>query len=274
MANYIEITFAVPDTDLQQVLIAQLAEEGFEGFEENETTLKGFIPEKDYEAVNVQAIADGHQVSFTTSLIESQNWNAVWESNFDPVVVDDFVAIRAGFHEPVAGVEHEIVITPKMSFGTGHHATTFMMLRQMRQLDFTGKKVFDFGTGTGVLAILAEKRGAADVYAIDYDDWSIENATENCANNQCSRIRLHQADNAADAGKADIILANINKNVILDNLIHLKNDLNEGGALLLSGLLISDEADIVNAARPLSLELKGKEVMNNWICLVLGISTK
>jgi len=273
MANYIEITFLVTDTELQQVLIAQLSEEGFEGFEENESALKAFIPEGDYEKDKVQTIAEAHQVTFSATLIESQNWNAVWESNFDPVVVDDFVAVRAGFHEPVAGVELEIVITPKMSFGTGHHATTYMMMRQMRQLDFTGKKVFDFGTGTGVLAILAEKRGAADVYAIDYDDWSIENAMENCANNQCSCVRLHQADNAADAGKSDIILANINKNVILDNLAHLKNDLNEKGVLLLSGLLISDEEDIVNAAKPLSLQLVKKDVMNNWICLVMEAST-
>nr|HPH32305.1 50S ribosomal protein L11 methyltransferase [Chitinophagaceae bacterium] len=180
MANYIEITFPVTDTELQQVLIAQLSEEGYEGFEENDSSLKAFIPEAGYEKEKVQNIADAHLVTFSATLIESQNWNAVWESNFDPVVVDDFVAVRAGFHEPVAEVELEIVITPKMSFGTGHHATTYMMMRQMRQLDFTGKKVFDFGTGTGVLAILAEKRGAADVYAIDYDDWSIENATENC----------------------------------------------------------------------------------------------
>jgi len=269
MANYIELTFPVTDTELQQVLIAQLSEEGFEGFEENETDLKAFIPETDYEIEKVQTIADAHQVTFSATLIESQNWNAVWESNFDPVVVDDFVAVRAGFHEPVAGVQLEIVITPKMSFGTGHHATTYMMMRQMRQLDFSGKKVFDFGTGTGVLAILAEKRGAADVYAIDYDDWSIENATENCTNNQCSHVRLNLADNAADAGKSDIILANINKNVILDNLAHLKNALNEGGLVLLSGLLISDEADIINAAKPLSLQLVRKDVMNNWICLVM-----
>jgi ribosomal protein L11 methyltransferase len=184
--------------------------------------------------------------------------------------VDDFVAIRAEFHEPVNGVEFEIVITPKMSFGTGHHATTFMMLRQMRLLDFNNKKVVDFGTGTGVLAILAEKMGAAEITGIDYDDWSIENATENCQHNQCSRIRLHQSDNAAGIEKADIILANINKNVILDNLAHLKNALNDGGVLLLSGLLITDEEDIVNTANPLSLRLTGKEVKNNWICLAMG----
>lgn len=269
MANHIELTLDVTDPELQQVLIAKLAEEGFEGFEETELCLKAFIPEPDYPEAIVSAIAAEHQVAFSKAIIEAQNWNAVWESNFDPVVVDDFVAIRAGFHEPVAGVELEIVITPKMSFGTGHHATTFMMMRQMRQLNFSGKMVFDFGTGTGVLAILAEKRGAADVYAIDYDEWSIDNAQENCTNNDCTMIRLEQADTAAHATPADIILANINKNVILDNLTHLKNGLKPGGILLLSGLLTTDEADIIQAAQPLGLVLTGKEELNKWICLKL-----
>lgn len=270
MANHIEIIFPVADTELQQVLIAQLSEEGFEGFEETEQELRAFIPEALFKKDRVNEIAASHAVTFTEQVIEGQNWNAVWESNFEPVTVDDFVAIRAEFHEPVNGVEFEIVITPKMSFGTGHHATTFMMLRQMRLLDFNNKKVVDFGTGTGVLAILAEKMGAAEITGIDYDDWSIENATENCQHNQCSRIRLHQSDNAAGMEKADIILANINKNVILDNLAHLKNALNDGGVLLLSGLLITDEEDIVNTANPLSLRLTGKEVKNNWICLAMG----
>ncbi|MBN8685369.1 MAG: 50S ribosomal protein L11 methyltransferase [Chitinophagales bacterium] len=269
MANHIEITIPVAETELQQVLIARLADTGFEGFEETDLLLKAFIPEAEYREEELRAIIKEYNLSFTKTVIESQNWNAVWESNFDPVVVDDFVAVRAGFHKPVAGVEKEIVITPKMSFGTGHHATTFMMMRQMRALDFGGKKIIDFGTGTGVLAILAEKMGAADVIAIDYDDWSIDNARENCINNTCSHVHLQLADNAAGAGKADIILANINKNVILDNLEHLKNSLNKNGVLLLSGLLITDEADIVKAALPMSLVLKGKEVMNNWICLVM-----
>ncbi len=126
------------------------------------------------------------QLSFSKTIIEETNWNQVWESNFDPVIVDDFVAVRAHFHEPIKNVQHEIVITPKMSFGTGHHATTYMMMQQMRELDFAGKNVFDFGTGTGVLAILAEKLGAQKVIAIDNDDWSIENADENVKRNNCT----------------------------------------------------------------------------------------
>lgn len=270
MKQYIQIEFQNISVEQSDLLLAALSEIGFEGFEEEVNSLKAFIPAADFDEAGIKEIAARNNLSFNQTIIGETNWNAVWESNFQPVLVDDFVAVRADFHEPIAGVKHEVIITPKMSFGTGHHATTFMMLRQMRLLDFNNKKVVDFGTGTGVLAILAEKMGAAEITGIDYDDWSIENATENCQHNQCSRIRLHQSDNAAGIEKADIILANINKNVILDNLAHLKNALNDGGVLLLSGLLITDEEDIVNAAKPLSLRLTGKEVKNNWICLAMG----
>ncbi|MBI3140144.1 MAG: 50S ribosomal protein L11 methyltransferase [Sphingobacteriales bacterium] len=270
MPNHIEITFPVADPELQQVLVARLAEEGFEGFEETDNDLKAFIKEAGYIPSVVEEIAAIYTVPFTVKQVAAQNWNALWESSFQPVVVDDFVALRAAFHEPVAAVELEIVITPKMSFGTGHHATTWLMIRQMRALDFRGKNVFDFGTGTGVLAILAEKRGAAEVLAVDYDDWSIENAEENRVMNQCSKIRIVKADTAASAGKQDIILANINKNVILDNLQLLQSGLNKGGVMLLSGLLAADEEDIRAAAARLSLQLVDKQEKNGWICLLFS----
>ena len=130
------------------------------------------------------------QIGFSETTIEETNWNQVWESSFEPVVVDDFVAVRADFHEPIKGIKHEIVITPKMSFGTGHHATTYMMLEQMGKLDFKDKRVLDFGTGTGVLAILAEKMGAKKIIAIDNDEWSIENANENIKRNNCVAVEL------------------------------------------------------------------------------------
>ena len=134
------------------MLLAQLTSIGFEGFEEGENNLKGFIPFSDYDEELLFEISSTHSVSFTKSIIEETNWNAVWESNFQPVVVDDYVGIRADFHEPILGVQLEIVITPKMSFGTGHHATTYMMIQHMEGIDFKNKTVFDFGTGTGVLA--------------------------------------------------------------------------------------------------------------------------
>ena len=249
------------------MLLAQLNEIGFDGFEEEENSLKAFIPANDFIGAALKEIAANHNLSFNQSTIEEANWNAVWESNFQPVIVDDFVGIRAGFHKPITGVEHEIVITPKMSFGTGHHATTFMMIQQIKEIDFTGKTVFDFGTGTGILAILAEKLGASKIVAVDYDEWSIANAEENLVRNKCSKVGLKKADTAAGEEQYDIILANINKNVILDNFSSLVKKLSHPGILLLSGLLEGDENDITTAASKSALRFSVKSSRNNWIAL-------
>jgi len=269
MANYIQIEFQHLTTEQSDLLIATLSTIGFEGFEEGEKNLKAFIQATDLNEAALKEIAEKNHLSFERSVIEETNWNAVWESNFQPVVVDEFVAVRAHFHEPVKGIEHEIIITPKMSFGTGHHATTFMMMQQMREIDFKNKTVFDFGTGTGVLAILAEKLGASEVVAVDIDDWSIENAKENIERNNCKRIHIRKADSAIMHRRFDIILANINKNVILDNLSVLSKQLIPPGVVLLSGLLKEDEDDIMNAAMKQSLVLAGKALKNNWLCLQL-----
>jgi ribosomal protein L11 methyltransferase len=154
-----------------------------------------------------------------------------------------------------------------MSFGTGHHATTWMMMQQMRLIDFSGKRVFDFGTGTGVLAILAAKLGAASVVAVDIDEWSITNAEENIGRNNVKEIDLQQADSAAGESMFDIILANINRNVILDNLLNLSKRLNKGGTILLSGLLKEDEEVVRPACENHSLVFVSREERNNWICI-------
>ncbi|MBL7739826.1 MAG: 50S ribosomal protein L11 methyltransferase [Chitinophagaceae bacterium] len=267
MSKYVQIEFVAVSTEQKNILIATLAASGFEGFEENDTALKAFIPENVCSISLVNEIADRLQVSFNKTVIEETNWNEVWESNFDPVIVDDFVAVRAEFHEPAKGVEHEIVITPKMSFGTGHHATTHMMVQQMRLIDFRNKTVFDFGTGTGVLAILAEKLGAKEVLAIDIDEWSIENANENIRRNHCSRISLQKAASVNVDNSFDVILANINKNVILDNFSTMVNSLNPGGILLLSGLLPEDKDDIFRKNEEYSLHLIRTDVRANWLCI-------
>lgn len=267
MANHIQITFTGIQPEQQDVLIAHLSEAGFEGFEQNDLELKAFITENDYDKRLLQEMAFKYQLSFDQQIIAAQNWNEVWESNFQPVIVDDFVAIRADFHEPIKNVEHEIVITPKMSFGTGHHATTYMMVQQMRGIDLRNKTVFDFGTGTGILAILAEKLGAKKIIAIDNDEWSINNAAENIQKNDCSRIVLQQADNAEMTGHFDIILANINKNVIVENFSSLVSQLNAKGTLLLSGLLKEDEADILEVTSKYPLILSGKTTNRGWISL-------
>lgn len=267
MGRYIQIEFLNISSEQSEILVAELNSIGFEGFEESGNNLKAFIPSATFNDTAVKKIASVQDVLFNQSIIEETNWNAVWESNFQPVIVDDFVAIRADFHEPIKSVEHEIVITPKMSFGTGHHATTFMMVQQMRTIDFAVKTVFDFGTGTGVLAILAEKLGAVDVLAIDNDDWSITNAEENIQRNDCSRIILKKANDAITGRQYDIILANINKNVILDNFSSLVAQLPDKGTLLLSGLLKEDETDILAEARKYPLILNGKTTDRGWICL-------
>lgn len=267
MATYTQVEFGNITAEQSDLLLAELTMLGFEGFEEGAGSLKAFIPSADFDEAAVKELAATNNVPYTETVIEETNWNAVWESNFEPVVVDDFVAVRAHFHEPVKNVEHEIVITPKMSFGTGHHATTYMMIQQMREMDIRDKTVFDFGTGTGVLAILAEQLGATAILAIDNDDWSIENAAENTSRNGCQRIELKKADTASMGKNFDIILANINKHVILENLAVLAGQLNKGGILLLSGLLAEDEADIMESMSRFPLKMEHKLLRNNWISL-------
>ncbi|MBL7724858.1 MAG: 50S ribosomal protein L11 methyltransferase [Chitinophagaceae bacterium] len=267
MGNHTLIEFQNISAEQAELLIAGLSNIGFDGFEEAGETLRAFIASEDFDSSAVKELADNYDCSFTQSVVEETNWNAVWESNFQPVVVEDFVGIRAGFHEPVEGVEHELIITPKMSFGTGHHATTYMMIQQMRQIDFADKTVLDFGTGTAVLAILAEKMRASIITAIDNDDWSIENSIENIERNHCKKIQLIKSNSIIPNGNFDIILANINKNVILESLPDLKNQLLPGGVLLLSGLLQEDKTDILTVTNNLFLQLIDKQERNSWICL-------
>lgn len=267
MPDYIQLHFKNLQPEQTSILVAELSELGFEGFEEVENFLNAFIAETDFNEQHLQDTVLAKDLPYTISRIEETNWNAQWESGFQPVQVDDFVAVRAGFHTPVTGVTHEIVITPKMSFGTGHHATTYMMLQQMRSVDFNGKRVADYGTGTGILAILAEKLGATSVLAIDNDDWSISNTLENLESNHCTRISCRQAETLSGSGPFDIILANINKNVILDQLPVMYKELAPGGILVLSGLLESDQPDIYAAVSLYALNDQDRISRNNWTAL-------
>jgi ribosomal protein L11 methyltransferase len=268
--NYIQVTVHNVSVEQSDILVAQLAELGFDGFEETENTLKAFAAAEQFSKETLDAILAPMQLDYTTETIAPKNWNEEWEKNFDPVAVDDFVGIRADFHEPISNVEHEIMITPKMSFGTGHHATTFLMMQQMRKFDFKNRSVFDFGTGTGILAILAEKLGAASVLAIDNDAWSIENARENAEKNNCLAINLVLKDEPEGKNRYDIVLANINKNIILRFLPALVSCLNTNGRLLLSGLLKDDEADMLNAAKLLALKHISTTHRNNWVCIAFS----
>lgn len=266
MSNYCEISIPA-NPAVQELLVAELAELGFDGFEESADHLKAYIPEGELIEPELNILLSKYSLNYSKSIINKQNWNQLWESNFEPVQVDDFVGIRAGFHAPFTGVAHEIVITPKMSFGTGHHATTWQVMKLMQQLDFRGKTVFDFGTGTGILAILAEKLGAKEVLAVDNDDWCIENTSENIVVNSCNCIDIQKVDDLQLAQQFDIILANINRNIILDNIAELVKATVAGGAVLLSGLLVTDEAEIREACGALGLEHRQTVEKSGWIAL-------
>jgi len=267
MSNYTEIKIENISEEQSEILIAQLDEIGFNGFEEGENFLTAFIDEQNFDEDALQQIISAHHLSYQKNFIQQKNWNEEWEKNFNPVIVDDFVAVRAEFHQPIKNIEHEIIITPKMSFGTGHHATTYMMIQQMGDIDFNNKTVFDFGTGTGILAILAEKLGAKNIIAIDNDEWSINNAKENSERNNCKRIQLFLVSELPSTEKFDIVLANINKNVILQHVKELTNLLAQSGQLLVSGLLIEDETEILDVAVKIKLKPTACIRRGRWISI-------
>ncbi len=263
MNRHIEISITASDND-HDYLVGILSGLNPTGFEQRTDLLIAYFTEGECE---MQVIADAIQpFIFKTRILEEQNWNALWEKNFEPVLVGVFCGIRADFHERLTDVKYEIIITPKMSFGTGHHDTTYMMIEKMEQLNCTNTSVFDFGTGTGVLAILACKLGAGLITASDNDEWSISNAAENIEKNGCSNIELiHSA--SPPVKTCDIILANINKNVILQFLPDLKIMLNRNGRLLVSGFLSEDEQEIAAAGSRLGLRVECSSRRGNWILL-------
>lgn len=292
--EYIQIAFDFDHQEQFEMLVAQLSELGFDGFNEEELSVgindgvqmanelgkgaghcKTYILATEYEANNIEIelnnIFKQHILTYSKSVIKEQNWNAVWESNFEPVRIDDFVGIRAHFHphfEPT--VQHEIKITPKMSFGTGHHATTFSVIQLMEGIDFKGKSVFDFGTGTGILAILAEKLGAANVLAVDNDDWCIENARENIQNNDVQRIRVKKVVSALQNELFDVILANVNRHIIEANLDEITQSAKSDTMLVLSGLLIEDQEDIKMLAAKSNWLFVQAKPLNGWVSLMFS----
>ena len=271
MSTTIQVSIDVADEAVKDMMIAELADLGFDGFEETETGLLSYIALAGFDGEltsGLEELVNRYGLTYTSNAIDKQNWNALWESNFEPVLVDDFVGVRANFHDSFNGaVEHDIIITPKMSFGTGHHGTTYSVMQLMRGIDFANKSVFDFGTGTGLLAILAHKLGAVDILAVDNDDWCIENASENIVVNNTQSIEIHKVDNAKLNKKFNIIIANINKNIILDNLAFLAEATVPGGVVLLSGLLVEDEPEIESACAALGWKHQKTRIRNNWIAL-------
>ena len=265
--NYLEISIETAEEELQELLISQLNELGYDGFQQESNNLIAIINESDFNENELIKLLHHQQINFTKKIIPQQNWNALWESNFEPITVDDFVGVRAAFHPTIKNVQHEIIITPKMSFGTGHHATTFLVMQLMQHIDFNEKTVFDFGTGTGILAILAEKLGATNILAIDYDDWCIENANENIIQNNCTKIEIVKADNAVVNRSFDIVIANINKNIIQDNFENLHNAALTNAIIILSGLLQNDEEEILQLAQQKQWNHQKTVVKGDWIAI-------
>ena len=270
MLDHLEISFDNLTEEQVSILVALLYPIGYDGFLETSNSLKAYIVKDRFIEAELLEIAQGQGLSFSIAEIKTENWNAKWESDFEPVLVDDFVCIRASFHSPAVHALHDIIVTPKMSFGTGHHATTQLMVRLMRDLDFSNKQVFDFGTGTGVLAILAEKLGATKVLAIDNDPWSVENAVENTQANNCKNIEILLTDKPPLEGSFDCILANINKSILLRFMAPLRQLLVKNGQLLLSGLLEDDEEDIMRVAHANSLKIIEKKSDQGWLALKLA----
>ena len=267
MSSYLQVTIPVESELQSEMLIALLANAGYDSFQEESKTLKAYITEERFDEEVLNSIIHQYSLDYSLEPIQAKNWNEEWERNFEPVVIGKFCSIRAAFHESNRETLHEIIITPKMSFGTGHHATTSLMVELMQHLDFSNASVLDFGTGTGILAVMAEKLGAKEIVAIDIDDWSILNAKENIEANQCLKIQLVQANNIPADKSFKIILANINRNVILDSLPAMCKILEAKGEILLSGLLVSDFEVVNTEAANLGLHLQRKGEKSGWIAL-------
>lgn len=267
---YIEYAFHIkPLQPASDILIAELGEAGFESFVEQENGLLAYIQKKDWR----KGMFDGihllsnpkFEIEYVRSEIEQQNWNATWEDNFEPIHIDGQCVVRAPFHE-VPNVPFDIVIMPKMSFGTGHHETTHMMLQHILAHDFNGKSVLDMGSGTGVLAILAAMKGAVRIDAIDNDHWCFLNAMENVERNNCSQIRVMEGDvQLLHKVKYDIILANINRNILLNDIPVYTRFLNKNGQLFLSGFYEIDMQLITAKCGEVGLVLNKKTTRNDWV---------
>lgn len=267
MKNFIKIEIESTSSEDSEILIAELSENNFYAFEQNDNDLIAYIKEEDFDKAKLNMFMP-QNTSYKYSIIEERNWNEEWESQFHPVIVKNFASIRAPFHKPLKGIEHEIIITPKMSFGTGHHATTYLMIELMQTIDFKNKKVLDFGTGTGILAILAEKLGATSILAIDYDEWSIKNAAENIGANNCRYIIIEQKNTIRGVSGVDIILANINLSVLEENAVKLPSCLTKDSILLVSGILESDENVIVSQFVKSGFVKKQLRQRDGWIALL------
>lgn len=267
--DYYQLSFQTEAKNTEP-LIALLSELEFDAFQENDLGFDTWIPIDDFgieKEKSIEGLKDLFSFFYEKKIIKHQNWNALWEADFQPILVDDFCGIRATFHQPLKNVQHEIIIDPKMAFGTGHHETTFMMMKMMEKVNFKHKKVLDFGCGTGILAILAERLGAEEIVAFDIEEASYENTLENIRLNEAKFIEAFQGTLVKFTDHSyDIILANINRHVILDSFQSLHHMISSEGILLISGILITDQHLVEQKATEAGFKIINTIEKNNWIC--------
>ena len=273
MTTYLEFDFKInPVQPWSEILMAELIEIGFDSFTEEYDGILGYIPEELFSEDALKSIPlmnnPDVEISYSFALMPNINWNEEWEKKFTPINVENKVLIRAEFHQENPNL-HEIIIQPKMSFGTGHHPTTHLMIQQMLDMDFMDKKVLDMGCGTSVLGIFAKQKDASEVVAIDIDEWSVENSIENAERNNVKlRISQGTADNLGGED-FDIILANINRNILISDIPTYVSGLRDKGKLLLSGLCFFDVEDILEVCDKQGLRLINKQQREEWCSLLL-----
>ncbi len=274
--DYIEIKLTIQpySEELSEILTAELGDLGFESFFETEDGLEAYIQVKSYNKKDLEKLLEnykeGYSIELKETLIKAQNWNAVWESNFEPITIDNRCTVRAPFHTDMPKLEYDIVITPKMSFGTGHHDTTYLVAEWLLNNDVKNLKVLDMGCGTGILAILAAMRNAQSIDAIDIDEWAYNNAIENVkTNNVADKITIQQGDAALLKGHTyDLILANINRNILLQDMAAYVDSLTEGGTLVVSGIFTEDIPTITEEATKQGLQQVEEKSRNKWARVV------
>jgi ribosomal protein L11 methyltransferase len=263
------------DPEFSEILMAEIAEVGFDTFMETEKGFEAYVEEEKFDSGHLESVKQKYRhvnpLIFFQDKIQKQNWNEEWEKSIEPIIVDDKCLMRAEFHKIEKKYLYEIVITPKMSFGTGHHQTTYLMLKGQMRMNHTAKRVMDAGCGTAILSIMASKLGAKEVEAFDIDEWSAVNGKENIENNKCNNIHLYQGkiDEMKFTGSFDIILANINKNVLLAEMKSYADQLSTTGQLLLSGFYTTDIDDLKLEASKYSLTEIFRDEKESWASLLL-----
>jgi ribosomal protein L11 methyltransferase len=266
------------DQEYSEILMAELAEIGFETFLENEKGFEAFVEEDRFDKTALSELKERYlqqtELSFASERIEKRNWNEEWEKSYEPIFVDDRCVIKAFFHKIEKKYPYEITITPKMSFGTGHHQTTYLMIKNQMDIDHKNKRVMDAGCGTAILSIMACKLGASKVDAFDIDEWSVINGKENIEVNGCPDIYIKQGkiSEVGLMGKFDIVLANINKNVLLDEIKIYSTFMKKDSLLLLSGFYTKDIPDLVNEASIFGLQELKRDERETWACLLLKMT--